>query len=67
MVKLVWYTKTAYFAEFENIGPGSDISQRVAWSHQLTKEEAGEYTLDRVLSPQILPESPVEQWVKGKD
>jgi hypothetical protein len=46
---------------------GSDISQRVVWSHQLTKEEAAEFTLEKILSPYIISESPAEQWIKGKD
>jgi pectinesterase len=59
--------KTAFFAEFENRGPGSDISQRVEWSHQLTKEEAGEYTLTKILSPDIPVEIPADQWINGKN
>jgi pectinesterase len=59
--------KTAFFGEFENRGAGSDISQRVVWSHQLTKEEAAEFTLEKILSPYIISESPAEQWIKGKD
>ncbi len=41
--------KTAFYAEFENYGPGADAENRVAWSHQLKKEEAESYTKERVL------------------
>jgi pectinesterase len=39
---------TAYYAEFENTGPGFTPADRVAWSHQLTDEEAAEYTLEAI-------------------
>jgi pectinesterase len=58
--------KTAWFGEFGNTGPGADISQRVSWSHQLTKEAAAEYTIENVLAPQIPIEKPVGEWIKGK-
>ncbi len=32
--------QTARYLEFENVGPGADISQRASWSHQLTKKVA---------------------------
>jgi pectinesterase len=40
--------QTAYYAEYNNYGPGADTTKRVKWSHQLTKEEAGEYTLEKI-------------------
>ncbi|RYY21391.1 MAG: pectin esterase [Cytophagaceae bacterium] len=40
---------TAYYAEYASTGPGAASTQRVAWSHQLTKSEAKNYTLDQVL------------------
>jgi len=40
--------KTAYYAEYKCTGPGSVTSQRVAWSHQLTKEEASTYTNEHI-------------------
>jgi pectinesterase len=36
--------KTAYYAEFGSTGPGANPAGRVAWSHQLTAEEAKAYT-----------------------
>jgi len=59
--------KTAFFAEFENSGPGADISHRVEWSHQLNKTEASEYTLQKILSPSLPYERPVDQWTIGKN
>jgi pectinesterase len=59
--------KTAYYAEYKNTGPGSDISQRVTWSHQLSKKEAAKYKLKDILSPVIQVEKPVEQWIMGKE
>jgi pectinesterase len=40
--------KTAYYAEYNNTGPGANPSGRVAWSHQLTKKQAKRYTLDNI-------------------
>src|SRR3954468_1252796 len=31
---------TAYYAEYKNSGPGASTSKRIAWSHQLTDDEA---------------------------
>lgn len=40
--------KTSYYAEYNNSGPGSSSGKRVAWSHQLTKEEAAAFTLENI-------------------
>ena len=39
----------AYYAEYENYGPGASPETRVSWSHQLTKEEASAYTKENIL------------------
>jgi pectinesterase len=59
--------KTAYYAEYGNTGPGADISQRVPWSHQLSKKEAKKYTIKNILSPVLPLEKPVEEWITGKE
>lgn len=43
--------KTAWFAEYGNTGTGSTTSERVDWSHQLTKKQAGKFTASMVLGP----------------
>jgi pectinesterase len=40
--------KTAYYAEYNCSGPGANTSARVPWSHQLTKSEAKQYTMDNI-------------------
>jgi pectinesterase len=40
---------TARYAEFENIGPGANPTNRVDWSKQLTEAEAKKITVDKVL------------------
>jgi pectinesterase len=40
--------KTAYYAEYKSIGPGAVSKGRIAWSHQLTAAEAGQYTLKNI-------------------
>jgi pectinesterase len=37
--------KTVYYAEYKNKGEGYKPKQRVKWSHQLTEEEAKQYTI----------------------
>ena len=41
-------TKTAFYAEYKNKGKGAKTDKRVAWSHQLSKEEAAKYTLKNI-------------------
>ncbi|WP_400191963.1 pectinesterase family protein [Hymenobacter sp. B81] len=41
--------QTAYYAEYQNRGPGYQPRQRVPWSRQLTDQEAAQYTLKNVL------------------
>lgn len=41
--------KTARFAEYKCSGPGAAAGGRVAWSRQLTDEEAGKYTARNIL------------------
>jgi len=40
--------KTAYYAEYKSKGPGANAGGRVQWSHQLTKKEAKQYTLQNI-------------------
>lgn len=42
--------KTARYMEYNNHGEGAATTQRVAWSRQLSKKEAGQVTLQRVFS-----------------
>lgn len=41
--------RTAYFAEYQNFGPGAQSDSRVKWAKMLTKEEAEKYTLNVLL------------------
>lgn len=56
--------KTTFYAEYNNIGEGSSIQNRVKWSKQLTKEEAKEYTLEKIFAGSKPDEflSPEERW-----
>ena len=39
---------TASYAEYKNIGPGSKSNDRLPWTHQLTDEQAAEYTKENI-------------------
>jgi pectinesterase len=41
--------QTAYYAEYRSTGPGANPAARVPWAHQLTTQEAKQYTLPGVL------------------
>lgn len=41
---------TAFYAEFENSGPGFSPQNRVEWSHQLTQRQAENYTLENIFN-----------------
>lgn len=41
--------KTAYFAEYKSNGQGANNSARVAWSHQLTEDEAKQFSAENFL------------------
>ena len=45
--------KTAFYAEYKNTGEGATIQDRVSWSHQLSKEEADQYTLENIFAGSI--------------
>ncbi len=40
--------QTAYYAEYKNTGKGYQPKKRVDWSHQLSDEEAKEYSLENI-------------------
>lgn len=41
--------KTAYFAEYNSSGAGAKISERVKWAHQLSKNEAAQFSPENFL------------------
>ena len=43
-------TPLAYYAEYDNLGPGASPSTRVPWSHQLSAAEAQQYMPDVFLA-----------------
>lgn len=43
--------KTVRYAEFNNTGAGAKPADRVAWSHQLTADQAKKFTIQNVLRP----------------
>lgn len=44
--------ETARYVEYKNTGEGANVSERVAWSKQLTKKEAEAVTVDAIFGTQ---------------
>ncbi len=47
--------RTVFYAEFGNTGPGAATSGRAAWSRQLSKKAAKQYSREQILKPFPLP------------
>ncbi|MBF4488206.1 pectate lyase [Flavobacterium sp. CSZ] len=45
--------QNAFYGEYNNRGEGYQPTKRVVWSHQLSKKEAGEYTIENILKDSI--------------
>jgi pectin methylesterase-like acyl-CoA thioesterase len=54
---------TAYYAEYKCAGPGYLPTQRVAWSHQLTDEEAQAYTIENIFSKESIDPAYGADWL----
>jgi pectinesterase len=46
--------RTAYYAEYKSHGPGANLPARVSWSHQLTDEQASQYSFKNIMGDWIL-------------
>jgi pectinesterase len=57
--------RTAFFAEFQNMGAGSDTARRVKWSRQLTPSEAEAYTPSEILKQVILTDPALKTWINN--
>ncbi len=55
---------TAFYAEYENKGPGAGITSRVPWSHQLTRKVAKKYTVEKILSKVSSEEPDFQNWME---
>ena len=55
--------KTTFYAEYKNFGKGADISQRVAWSHELTDEQAKQYTLENIFAKNTIAQPFATDWI----
>ena len=45
--------KKAFYAEYNNSGEGFQPKKRVSWSHQLTKTEAEQYSIENILKDTV--------------
>lgn len=54
--------KTVYYAEYRSTGPGANPGKRAVWTHQLTEEEAAEYTLKKIFARGTVSEPFAQDW-----
>lgn len=55
---------SVFYAEYNNDGPGSDTSQRVSWSHILSKKAATKYQLKHIFSDKSMRGNIDLSWIK---
>ena len=58
--------KTVYYAEYKSKGPGANSASRVAWTKQLTDEEAKIYTTALIFARTSVPIPVVGAWLPEK-
>ena len=57
--------KTAFYAEYNSLGPGAAPESRVGWSHQLSDTQAADYTFEKVIG-KADAWNPFSNWTYGK-
>jgi pectinesterase len=62
-----WREKSAYYAEYRCIGPGSERSGRVSWSYELSDEQAKQYTLEKIFAKESAYPEFKEDWLPESD
>lgn len=55
--------ETAFYAEYRSTGPGANAEARAAWSHQLTDEEADQYTLKNIFGSESVSPAFADDWI----
>lgn len=53
---------TAYYAEYQNFGPGATSENRIEWSHQLNDSEADKYTIKNIFAKEVNPDNFSNDW-----
>jgi pectinesterase len=54
---------TARYSEFNNSGPGSELTSRIAWSRQLNADEASRFNIENILAPSCDQQTDIEMWI----
>ena len=56
--------ETAYYAEYKSTGPAAKPESRLPWTHQLTDEEAAEYTIENIFKADTTTATELEgDWI----
>ncbi|MCV9388839.1 pectinesterase family protein [Reichenbachiella ulvae] len=56
--------KTSFYAEYNSSGAGANPEARVSWSHQLTKKQAKEYTVEKIFAGEINESVTAGDWFR---
>ena len=59
--------RTSFYAEWRCTGPGADRSGRVAWSHELSDDEAADYVPERIFAKKTGSEQFRYDWTGAFD
>ena len=46
--------KTVFYAEYQNLGAGANVKNRVSWSNQLTQKQAKKHAIEKVLKDSLM-------------
>lgn len=59
--------ETAFYAVYNNTGPGSQPDSYLDWTHVLSQSEASKYTIENIFSKDVRPDPFASDWLPALD